>query len=279
MSIGDSTSTSQDPTPPPGDQGDPGAAHGSTEGTGRNQDEAGLYGSRPGLNMVAAASSELVGTFLLVLAITATASAVATGGQVAGNALGSLSIPLVNGFALAALAVTFGATSGAHFNPAVTLALAVTRRFPWSSVLPYLVAQMLGAVLAALATWGAYGSKARSVAALGATKPGPGVSGLDVLLVEALVTFFLMIVVIAATTDTRNPAAAAPFGVGLALASAVFISAPLTGAGVNPARALGPMLVSGQLTDWWAYLLGPVLGALVAAVLHDRFLSRAQSPA
>lgn len=238
----------------------------------------GLYGSSPGLNVASAATSELVGTFLLVLAITATATAGNEGMQALGTPYSSLSIPLVNGLTLAALAVAFGHTSGAHFNPAVTLALALTKKFPWTAVAPYLAAQFVGAGVAALVTWGIYGAGARSVAHLGATAPAPGVSGFTVLLTEAVVTLFLVIVVMAATTDPRSPAAAAPLAVGFALTAAVFISAPLTGAGVNPARALGPMVVAGTMTDWWAYLAGPVVGATVAAFAYDRFLGRGAAP-
>ncbi|NHA68612.1 aquaporin [Phycicoccus sp. CMS6Z-2] len=239
---------------------------------------AGLYGSSPGLNMAAASGAELIGTFLLVLAIASTAVAGTLRDPAVGGAYNSLSMPLVNGLSLAALAVAFGHVSGAHFNPAVTVALAVTKRFPWGSVAPYIGAQMVGGVLAALLTWAMFGSAARSDAGLGATAPADGVSSLTVLLVETVVTFLLMMVVIAATTDERAPGAAAPLAVGFALAAAVFIAAPLTGAGVNPARALGPMLAAGTMTAWWAYLVGPIVGAVLAAVAYDRFVGKATAP-
>lgn len=238
----------------------------------------GLYGSNPGANIAAAAAAEFIGTFLLVLAITATACAGTEGIAAVGASYNSGAMPLVNGLALAALAVGFGHVSGAHFNPAVTLALAVTRRFPWMSVAPYVIAQFAGGVVAALATWAMFGERARTTAHLGATGAAPGVSTTTVFSVEAVITFLLMTVVIAATTDDRAPRAAAPLAVGFALAAGVFIAAPLTGAGVNPARALGPMFVAGATGGWWAFLIGPVVGAVLAAVVYDRFIGKAEAP-
>lgn len=86
------------------------------------------------------------------------------------------------------------------------------------------------------------------------------------LLVEALVTFVLVLVIVAVATDGRVSRAGAALSIGTALGVAILISAPITGAGVNPARALGPMLVEGQVTDWWAYIAGPLLGGTVAAL-------------
>ncbi|MFF5083636.1 aquaporin [Actinoplanes sp. NPDC000266] len=126
---------------------------------------------------------------------------------------------------------------------------------------------LAGAVLAALAAWGIDGSRARSQAALGATAPATGVSGLRVLLVEALVTFVLVLVVVAVATDDRVSRAGAALAIGAALGVAILISGPITGAGVNPARSLGPMLVAGQWTGWWAYIAGPLIGGIAAALL------------
>lgn len=253
------------------------APHAHTDTSGKPA-TTGLYGSSPGLNTITAAGAEFIGTFLLVLAIIATATAGTLGMAAVGGAYESLSMPLVNGLTLAALAVAFGHISGAHLNPAVTLALAVTKRLPWSGVLPYIVAQFAGAVAASFVTWGLFGDAARRSANLGATAPAIGVSSWTVLIAEALATLLLMIVVIAATTDNRAPVSTAPLAVGFALAAGVFIAAPLTGAGVNPARALGPMMVAGQMDAWWAYLVGPVVGAVLAALLYDRFLKRAETP-
>jgi glycerol uptake facilitator protein/aquaporin Z/aquaporin NIP len=234
----------------------------------------GLYGSRIDESAVAAAAAELIGTAILVFAITATASAATLALPIAGGGLGSLAVVLANGLALAALAAALGHVSGAHLNPAVTIGLAVTGRFPWTRVLPYAVAQVAGGVLGALATWAVYGAPARDVAHLGATHVGNGVSDGRAFVAEALVTFVLAFVVIAVASDPRVHAAAKSIAAGFALAAAVFIAGPITGAGVNPARALGPMLIADALHGWWVFVVAPIVGAVVACVAYDQLLRR-----
>lgn len=238
----------------------------------------GLYGSSAGANMARAAAAEVIGTALLVFCGTAVAVGAILQRPTAGGSYDSLAVALAFGLALAALVAAFGHISGAHLNPAVTIGLAVTRKFPAAYVPAYLVAQLIGAVLGALATWVLFGAAARSTANLAATYPADGVGGLRALVVEALVTFFLVIVIIAVATDDRVPAPVAPLAVGAALAVGVLIAGPVTGGAVNPARALGPMLVAGKLTSFWVYLLGPVVGGSVAAVTYDRFLAAADAP-
>lgn len=97
-------------------------------------------------------------------------------------------------------------------------------------------------------------------------------------MVEALITFVLVFVVVSVATDDRAPAAAAPLAVGFALACGVFIAGPVTGGAVNPVRALGPMIVAGQFTALWVYLLAPVVGGVLAALLYDRLFSEANAP-
>ena len=249
-----------------------------SEETPADTTRTGLYGSRLGANMTAATIAELVGTFLLVFAITATVTGAALDLNAKGGAYNSLAIPLVNGIALVALVATFAHISGAHFNPAVTVALAVVRKFPWSYVPSYVLAQFAGAILAGLADWLIYGGRARVQASLGATAPGHGATLGQVFATEALITFFLVLVVIAVATDDRVPTGIAAVAVGTALAAAVFIGAPISGAGVNPARAIGPMIVAGSFTDWWVYLLAPLVGAIAATAGYDRFLRKAQAP-
>jgi len=112
--------------------------------------------------------------------------------------------------------------------------------------------------------------------------PAPGVGIVQALLVEALVTFVLVFVVVSVATDERVGAAVAPIAVGFALTVAVLIAGPVTGGAVNPARALGPMLVSGKLDRFWIYILGPILGpilgAVIAALAYDRFLAKGSVP-
>jgi MIP family channel proteins len=215
----------------------------------KEQEESGgggLYGSQiDATHILGAAIAELVGTFVLVYGGTA----------------------------------AVGHVSGAHVNPAVTLGLASTKKFPWQYVPHYVGAQLVGAVLAALATWVTFGGAgARSEAKLAATYPAQGVGDLQAFVVEVLITFILVFVVMAVATDDRAPAAIAPIAVGFALAVGVFIAGPVTGGSVNPARSLGPMLVAGDLSSVWLYILGPIIGGVLAALLYDRTMAQTEGP-
>ena len=240
----------------------------------------GLYGSQiDSSHIVGAAIAELVGTFILIFGGTAVAVAAILARPTAGAAYDSLAVALAFGLALAAVVAAVGHVSGAHVNPAVTLGMAATKKFPWQFVPHYVGAQLVGAVLGALATWITFGGAARSEAKLAATYPAQGVGDLQAFVVEILITFILVFVVMAVATDDRAPAAIAPIAVGFALAVGVFIAGPVTGGSVNPARSLGPMLVAGDLTSVWLYILGPIIGGVLGALLYDRTMAQTQGPA
>ena len=230
----------------------------------------GLYGSSTSDPIMPAALAELVGTFILVFGGTAVAVAAILSRPTAGAAYDSLAVALAFGLALAAVVAAVGHVSGAHVNPAVTLGMASTGKFPWKSVPYYLGAQLVGAVLGAVGTWIAFGGPGRTEANLAATYPAQGVGELQAFLLEILITFILVFVVVSVATDDKAPAAIAPIAVGFALAVGVFIAGPVTGGAVNPVRALGPMLVAGDLTSAWLYILGPIIGGVLAAFLYDR---------
>ncbi len=238
----------------------------------------GLYGSEAGTNMARAAVAEVIGTFMLVYAGTAVAVGALLKNPTAGAPYDSTAIALAFGLILVAIVGALGHVSGAHVNPAVTLSLAATGKFPWGYVPAYVGAQLVGAVLGAIATWVSFGNAARTTANLAATFPAPGVGDFRALIVEALITFILVFVIISVATDDRVPASVAPLAVGVALAACVFIAGPVTGGAVNPARALGPMLVAGKFTAAWVYIVGPIVGGVLAAVLYDRFISEADAP-
>jgi MIP family channel proteins len=239
----------------------------------------GLFGSSIGANMVAAAMAEGVGTAILVYGGTAVAVAATLQRAVAGPVYNSLATPLAFGLALLIVVAALGHISGGHVNPAVTLGLAVTGQFPWRYVPAYLLAQLAGAVVGALATWATFGAPGREGASLAATNPSPGVGAGTAILVEALVTFVLVFVVVSVATDERVQASLAPVAVGAALAVGVFVGGPVTGGAVNPARAFGPALVAGNFTGLWIYFVGPLIGGIAAAVVYVRFLAKAQAPA
>jgi MIP family channel proteins len=238
----------------------------------------GLYGSQIGSNVVPAAVAELIGTFILVYTGTAVVVAAVLDRPITNLSYDSLAIPLAFGLVLVALVAALGHVSGAHLNPAITLGLAVTRKFPWNFVPAYIGAQLLGAILAAIATWITFGAEARNQAGLASPAPGPGTGFLQAILVEIFITFILVFVVMAVATDDRAPAGVAPIAVGFALAAAIFIGGPATGAAVNPARALGPIIVAWNNWDVaLIYIIGPIIGGILAAVLYDRFVSQADA--
>jgi MIP family channel proteins len=246
---------------------------------GQAQDQTeGLYGSQTGSNVLGSAVAELIGTFILVFTGCAVAVAAILQRSTAGPAFyDSLAVALAFGLALAAIVAAIGHVSGAHVNPAVTLALAVTKKFSWQYVPIYLGAQLVGALLGAIGVWICYGEAAREAAALAATFPTDSVGDIRALLAEILVTFILVFVIISVATDERAPAGVAPLAVGFALACGVFIAGPITGGALNPARTLGPMIVAGQFTAVWVYIVGPIIGAVLAALLYDRFVSQADA--
>ena len=252
---------------------------GSRSGSSGTGSATGLYGSEIGSNMSRAAVAEIVGTFILVYAGTTVAVLATLGDPVIGTAFDSLAVPLAFGLTLAALVAALGHVSGAHLNPAVTLGLAATNKFPWNYVPVYVVAQLIGAMLGAIATWITVGAEARSQAALASPGLAPGVDILQGFIVEALITFILVFVVISVATDERVADTVAPLAVGFALAAAVFIGGVATGGSANPARALGPIIVAWNNWDSaLLYIIAPVVGGVLAAFLYEGFISDADAP-
>ena len=157
-----------------------------------------------------------------------------------------------------------GHVSGAHFNPAVTAGFAVGRHFPLARVAPYWVAQVFGAVTAAAFLRASLGD-----VPLGVTHPA-GSDG-QTLAWEVVLTFVLMFVIVAMATDTRAVGQGAAIAIGGTVALGALVGGPISGASMNPARSIGPALVSGELGDLWLYLVAPTAGAIAAALAY-RFL-------
>ena len=227
---------------------------------------SGLYSSGAGSQAARPALGECIGTFILVFVGCSVVVAGALGRPVVGAPYDSLAVALAFGVALLIVAAALGHVSGGHVNPAVTIGQAAIGRFPWRQVPLYLAAQLVGAMLAALAVWVCFGAAAHDQANLGATGLAHGVGVGRGLIIEALITFVLVFVVGLTAGDPRVPSARiAPIAVGFALAAGVFVGGPVTGGAVNPVRALGPMLVSGHLDNWWIYIVGPLGGGLLGA--------------
>jgi len=201
--------------------------------------------------------SELLGTFLLVL--------VAVGGgmvnaRFGGNAVPSAARVVAPALMVAAIILFMGTVSGAHLNPAVSIAFAVRGDFPWTRVPAYLVAQFVGAILATLLLWGLIGKQGSA----GLTLPGSGISTTTAMLWEMVLTVGLVSVILGTASGAQQVGPLAAIGVGSYIALAGLWGAPVSGASMNPARSLGPALVLGDWTSWWAYLAGPLAGGAIA---------------
>jgi MIP family channel proteins len=153
--------------------------------------------------------------------------------------------------------------SGAHFNPAVSFGFALTRHFPWTRAAGYVAAQVSGALLAAAILGGSLGN----VAEVGATLPSGSQS--QSFLWEVVLTFFLMFVIMAVATDTRAVGEAAAIAIGGTVGLDAMFGGPISGASMNPARSLGPAVVSGNLHALWLYLVAPLLGAALGALAYQ----------
>ena len=176
------------------------------------------------------------------------------------GALGQVGISIAFGLVVMAMVVVLGHVSGAHINPAVTLGLALRRRFSWANVPGYWIAQAGGALVAALALHVSLGD----VASLGATTP----SGSDAqsFAWEVAMTATLLLVILGAASGSPGTAALA---IGGTIGLASLVGGPISGASLNPARSLGPAVVSGSLGSLWIYLTAPLVGGAIGALLYD----------
>jgi len=178
-------------------------------------------------------------------------------------ALGHVGVAITFGLVIMVMIYAVGHVSGAHFNPAVSLAFAVTRHFPWPRVALYWLAQLVGALLAAALLRASLGNLAH----VGATLPA-GSDGQSFVW-EIVLTAFLMFVIMAVATDTRAVGEAAAIAVGGTVGLDAMFGGPISGASMNPARSAGPAIVSGDLRALWLYLVGPIVGAMVGAVAYQ----------
>ncbi len=213
--------------------------------------------------------AEVIGTFGLVFAgCGAIMIDTLSKGQVTHVGVG-----LVFGLIITVMIYSLGHVSGAHFNPAVTLGFVLARHFPLRRLVGYWLAQLLGAILAA----GCLRLLLGDVARLGATLPMGSGGTWQSFGLEALLTFFLMFVIMAMATDTRAVGQAAALAIGSTVALEALFAGPISGASMNPARSLGPALVSGTWTDQWVYVIAPLLGAVAGALVY-RLLRDADQP-
>ncbi len=202
--------------------------------------------------------AEAVGTFALVFA---GAGAIMVDAKT--HQLGHVGVAITFGLVIMVMIYAVGHISGAHFNPAVTFAFALTRHFPWLRAVGYWGAQLTGALSAALLLRASLGK----VAHIGATLPS-GTQGQSFLF-ELVMTAFLMFVILAVATDTRAVGEAAAIAIGGTIGLDAMFGGPVSGASMNPVRSLGPALVSGDLHALWLYIVAPIVGASLGGAVYQ----------
>ena len=216
------------------------------------------------------AAAEFVGTFALVF--------VGAGSIQVASASGLVGVALAHGLTIAVMASAVGHISGAHFNPAVTLGFLVTRRMAPSLALVYWATQLAAAVLAALALRLVYRAEVFQLDA-GAPVLASGVGVGSGVLLEAILTFFLVWVIFATAADPRGAfTSIAGLAIGLTITLDILAGGPLTGAALNPARAFGPQLVQNVWSDGWVYYVGPLVGGAAAALAYEFLYLRPLQP-
>jgi aquaporin NIP len=211
-------------------------------------------------------AAEAIGTFALVFA---GCGAIVVDAKT--GALGHVGVALTFGLVIMAMISALGHISGAHFNPAVTFAFAVTRHFPWSRAFGYWAAQIAGALAGAglVLTLGRHAHD-------GATLPSG--SQAQAFVWELVLTFFLMVVIMAVATDTRAVGETAAIAIGGTVGLDAMFGGPVTGASMNPARSLGPALVSGDVHALWLYLVAPTVGAALAGLTYQFLRDQPKRP-
>jgi aquaporin Z len=216
--------------------------------------------------LVSRLTAEFVGTFTLVFAGT---GAVAVN-SITGGVIGHVGVALAFGLAIATMVYAFRSVSGAHFNPAVTVALVVRRAFPARESLPYILVQLAAAATASIALSAVVSG---SAADLGATIPAFG-TAVSALGIEVIATFFLVSVILGVVRAGSGADPWAGIAIGGTVAMCALAFGPATGASMNPARSFGPALVTSGAFNWyWLYVAGPVLGGLLA-VIADAIVRR-----
>ena len=212
--------------------------------------------------------AEAIGTFALVF--------VGAGAIVAdtfsNGSVGLVGIALAHGLVFAVMVSATMAISGGHINPAVTFGFLISGRIGAGKAAGYWVGQLTGAVVAAACLMAIFPPADLAASSLGATLPAPGLEPAAGILLEGLMTFFLMFVIYGTAVDPRKPQGLGGFAIGLSLGLCILVGGPITGASLNPARTFGPALLSNNWAGHLIYWVGPLLGATAAALLYEKLL-------
>jgi aquaporin Z len=219
------------------------------------------------------AVAELVGTFVFVFV--GAGSAVSTQYQL-GSTPGFpslIAVALANGLGLAVAVSATMNISGGSLNPAVTIAVCLAKKIPLKTAIAYIVAEIVGATLAAYVLTLALPTDSGNIVHWGAPALSPRTSILQGMLLETVMTFFLVIVIFGTAIDARSPKLGG-FAIGVTVIVDVLTGGPFTGAAMNPARAVGPMIASLSFSDWYVWWIGPIVGAIVAMLAYKHAISR-----
>jgi MIP family channel proteins len=222
----------------------------------------------------AAVVAEAVGTFLFFFV---GIGAVVTATHAPGASPGLVGIALAHGLALAVLVSAFGAISGGHFNPAVTVAVRLTGGIGWGHAVAYIVAQLVAAVAAGFAVKAVFPESSWAPSNIGTPALGDGITVAAGIGIEAVLTLLLVMTVFGTAIDPRAPRLGG-LAIGLAVAADIMMGGPLTGGAMNPARWFGPAVASGAYDDWYVWWVGPLLGAIVGAVIYRYALAGEAEP-
>ncbi len=201
--------------------------------------------------------SELIGAFALVFCGT---GAMTVNEVTSGADLTHVGVAITWGLIVMAMIYAFGEISGAHFNPAVTIAFAYAKKFSWKEVPKYIIAQLIGALLASFILWILFPASEYYGATI------PFIEPWRAFILELLLTFFLMLVIINVSTGSKEVGTMAGIAIGGVVLLEAMFAGPITKASMNPIRSIAPALVSGHLEHLWLYIFAPILGALLAVV-------------
>lgn len=221
--------------------------------------------------------AEFVGTFALIFI---GAGSILTATELTGGGYALIGIAAAHGFVIAVMVSALGHVSGGHFNPAVSFALAVTRKIKPAEAVIYIVCQMVAAAIAAYALTAVFSHKIQDAAGMGVPALGPGHTVSQALVAELILTFFLVFTVFAVAVDGRGAfKIVAGLPIGFVVFFDILMGGPTSGGAMNPARWFGPALVSGNWDNWWIWIIGPIVGGAVAAIAYEIVILRGKSEA
>ena len=225
-------------------------------------------------------AAEFIGTFALIFAASGSICADQYLRASGSTSFGILGVAVAQGLAISLMVTSLGHVSGGHFNPAISIGFWVTKRLGTLDTVLYWLAQILGGLSAAYFLAAVIPDSVWRPVGLGVTSLAPDFTRLHGMMLEALLTFFLVFVVFATAVDDKGAfSKIAGFAIGLTITLDILVGGPFTGGSMNPARTFGPALAASQWANHGVYWVGPLFGGILAAVLYDRLFLRDQPPA